>query len=334
MKKIVETSVNGKIYIAGEYAVVVGGSAIIFPVNRKVKVKLTLDDNYYLYSHKYHDNFIFLDLNDNNKNYKYIIETIKWFNDYLVELNKIILKYRIEITSELDDLENKKYGFGSSAAILICLLKALFEFYDLKYDELILYKAGVLIQSKISLNTSFGDLACIAYSNQVLYRKFNPDIYITFKNKSITEILNQNWDELIIKKLNYNLNFLIVHTSKEANSYALVEEVLMYKDTIEFKNFYETSEKLVSMLINNQKEHLRLISLITENLKYLERFTNTQLYTKEMNEISEIIKKYNGVMKFSGAGGGDSVICFFEERELRKKLKEELKQKGYSFIEY
>lgn len=334
MKKIVEASVNGKIYIAGEYAVVVGGSAIIFSVDRKVKVKLMIDDNYYLYSHKYHDDYILLDLDDSNKNYKYIIETIKWFNKYLVELNRSLFKYKIEIISELDDSENIKYGFGSSAAIIICLLKALFELYELNFDELILFKAGVLIQSKISINTSYGDLACIAFSTEVLYRKFDQNIFKTFKDESITDILNQDWDQLLVKKLNQNFNFLIVHTNKEANSYKLVEEVLKYKDTKEFKKFYDTSENLVSRLIENQENHLKLFSLISENLKYLEQITNTELHINEMNEISDIIRKYNGVMKFSGAGGGDSVLCFFKEKEISNELKEELIQAGYSFIEY
>lgn len=333
MNKIVKVRSSGKLYIAGEYAVVAGGSAIIFPINKYVEVVLSQANDYYVYSHKYHKNFIKLDLNSEAEDTKYIVEAIKWFNSYLKEININIEKYKIEIFSELDTTKNQKFGFGSSGSILISVLKALFLYYNIEFDNLKLYKASVMIQTKISKYTSFGDLACIAFNEKIYYKKFNRKVFLLFDRLSISDLLIRKWEDLIIKKIDLDLKFLVVNTNKEANSFYKVEKVIKCEGTDEFIDFYNTSEELTLMLKNDHKDIKNIIARLDDNFKKL-TLSNTRLHTSEMETIRLVIEKYSGVMKFSGAGGGDSVICFFDNDINLFNAKEELLKKGYELLVY
>lgn len=333
MNKTVKVRSSGKLYIAGEYAVVTGGSAIIFPINKYVEVIITPAADYYVYSHKYHNNFIKLDLNSDSEDTKYIVEVIKWFNSYLKELNINIEKFKIEVLSQLDTPENQKYGFGSSAAILISVLKALFIYYNVEFDNLKLYKASVMIQTKISKYTSFGDLACTAFNEKIYYKKFNSQVFLLFDKLYISDLLIRKWEDLIIEKINLDLKFLIVNTKKEANSFYKVEKVLKCEDTSEFTDFYNTSEQLTLLLKSNPNDIKNIIARLDDNFKKLS-VSYVYLYTSEMEAIRLIIQQYSGVMKFSGAGGGDSVICFFDNDRSLFNAKEELIKKGYDLLVY
>lgn len=319
---------KGKIYIAGEYAVVAGGLSILFPVEKYVGIRLERADDYYIYSHKYQSGFEKLDFY--NQNNLYVIKTITWFNKYLAELGIKEDKFKIEIKSELDSEKNKKYGFGSSAAIIVTLLKALFIYYKLPYSSLVLYKAAVLVQIEISKNTSFGDLACISFGKKILYQRFNLDIIDQFKKLKIIEILNKRWDNLVIKEINLDLDYLLVHTGIEANSYELVERVLKFQFTDEFIKFYNNSDRLVKKLLKGK--NLDLISKLNNNLKDLEKLTNVKLFTNEMFEIEKVVLENNGVIKFSGAGGGDCILCFFESQKDLENAKKDVQKLGYNIF--
>lgn len=334
MGKQVIVKSPGKIYIAGEYAVVEGGSAILFPIGRFVEVRLEEASENLLLSHKYRSKFSNLDLLQEEAEYKYIVNTLNWFNLYLEELGKSAIKYKVEIKSELDSNENKKYGFGSSAAIIIALLKALFIYHNLFFNNLILYKASVMIQSTISKYTSFGDLACIAYEDKVYYKKFDNKVFDLFNKLSISKILTIPWPNLVIEKVYIDFNFLIVHTGVEASSHMLVENVMKHKESEAFKRFFKRSEELVLDLKNGNNHALNIISELDSNLLSLDIFTNSKLFIPKMNEIRTIISKYNGSIKFSGAGGGDCVICFFDCVDNLDKAKEELISNDFEVITY
>src|SRR5690554_7492708 len=60
---------------------------------------------------------------------------------------------------------------------------------------------------------------------------------------------NKRWDNLVIKEINLDLDYLLVHTGIEANSYELVERVLKFQFTDEFIKFYNNrSEEHTSEL--------------------------------------------------------------------------------------
>lgn len=328
MSKEVEAISYGKVYIAGEYAVVNGGYAIIFPVTKKVITKLSKADNYYLYSHKYHKSFHLLNLEGNDN--LYITKTIFLFNQYLKELNIKEEKFKIEIISELDSENNQKYGLGSSACVIVSLLKSLFSYYRIKYSNLIIYKFACIIQSMINQNTSFGDLACIAYGKKILYKKFDERLLSSFPKLTISEILEMNFLGLDIQEIDLDIKYLLIYTGKEANSYELVEKVLKIKNTYFFRSFVLQSDNLVNNIIKTKD--IAYFSDLNNLLRELSRFSKVELYTLEMMKLEELIKDCGGVMKFSGAGGGDCVLGIFNNISELENARKRLTNLGYNIL--
>lgn len=323
---MIEARACGKIYIAGEYAVVLNKPAIIAPIKKYLTIKITPSEEYYLQRNNHPK--VSLVLENKHQDNIFIIETLNWFNQYLGENNLPIQKFIITISSELDD-NNAKFGFGSSAAVTIALLKCLFRYYKIKYHEMMLYKAGVMIQLRISKHSSYGDLACIAFAKVILYQKFNHEVIALINNISINEALALDWQGLIIKPIKFDYPFLIVYTNSDANSFSLVSKVLAFKDDKAFNDFLSKSEVLVHRIINEPNNVKQIIFKLSNNLKHLNRLCNNILITKTMEEIENIIKTYNGIMKFSGAGGGDSVICFFDDFPSLLAAKITLTKAGY-----
>ncbi|MFA5542593.1 MAG: hypothetical protein WC008_00550 [Bacilli bacterium] len=331
MNKVITETVNGKIYIAGEYAVLFNNPAIIFPIDKKVTVKVSLNNENILYSHKYHSDFVKLNLFDEDKEVIYINKTIEWINQYLHLLNKTINKYKLEIISELDNNKNIKYGYGSSGAIIVALLKAILKINNINYDQMMLFKMAVLIQSSISKNTSYGDIACIVFNEKIYYKKFRINLE-TLKSKNIIDQLNTDWIGLIIKPIYMDINFLIVHTNHESKSYDLASRVINFKEHTFFKDFIKTSNKLVHNLIEDF--NIRDIDNLHNNFLFLEQNTGVTLITEQMEHIRMIVNSFNGVMKFSGAGGGDMVVCFFKNNHSLLESKKELEIKGFECMVY
>ncbi len=321
----------GKIYIAGEYAVVNGGKAIIAPIKKYIRIIYEESNTYKLKSHKYHDDFIDLDLSTDVIELKPIIKTINIMNQYLLETGIIDKKLKLEIFSELDNENNKKFGFGSSSSIIIAIIRVYNQFYNLGLSNLQIYKLAVIIQLSISKYSSFGDIACIVYEKVIYYQKFNDIINLS---DSLIVNINKDWNGLVIEPLNIDFDFLLVYTNEEANSFELVRRVNELINEPFYNAFFRRSEILVNQIKEKSKSLIDLINNLNTNLKILDFGLYGALMTKNMYLIEEIVNKFEGGFKFTGSGGGDCVICIFPNEEKRSLGKEKLKELGYEVIDY
>ena len=130
-----QASAPGKLYIAGEYAVVDGSAAIVAAVNRYVTVKVD-DENlptlaqesrkYYgvIVSEKENYKPIFWTRASNgsieilgDEKYAYVLAAMRVIDSYASECfapNMDRKSYNLHISSELDDAKSgRKYGLGS-----------------------------------------------------------------------------------------------------------------------------------------------------------------------------------------------------------------------------
>ena len=129
----------GKLYIAGEYAVVENGyPAILVALNQFVTCTITeaKDEVGQIISRQYHDNSLqwrrrgdqmVVDKRDNP--FSYILSAINVTEEFARSLNQRLGIYNIRIDSQLDSQSGKKYGLGSSAAVTVATVKALCEYY-------------------------------------------------------------------------------------------------------------------------------------------------------------------------------------------------------------
>lgn len=89
-------------------------------------------------------------------------------------------------------LPGNKYGLGSSAAVLVSVVKALNEFYDMQLSNLYIYKLAVISNMRLQSLSSCGDIAVSVYSGWLAYSTFDHDwVKQQMEETSVNEVLEK-----------------------------------------------------------------------------------------------------------------------------------------------
>lgn len=348
----VQTKAPGKVYIAGEYAVVEPGhSAIITTVNLFMTLKITqieaeqgtvFSDGFTEKPIHWHrqDNKVMLE--HSAEELKYLLSAIHTTEAYLLENDFELKYYDIHIQSDLKNLGGSKLGLGSSGAVTVTAVQSLLEFYDAEFNDLLVYKLSVLAQLELGINSSFGDLAAITYSGWIKYTSFNRDYVKLYRSQnSLTHTLKTYWPNLMIKRLNVSKNqqLLIGWSGSPASSDELVGSVQSMKTQTEnqYEHFLEESKASVLLLEpaleNNESNKIK--KAIQRNRKALQQMgeeTQVVIETPLLTKLIEIAEKNGGTAKTSGAGGGDSGIAFLFQKNLKQQLIDEWAANGITHL--
>lgn len=251
----VQASAPGKLYIAGEYAVVDGSAAIVAAVNRYVTVKVD-DENlptlsqesrkYYgvIVSEKENYKPIFWTRSSDgsieilgDEKYAYVLAAMRVIDSYASECfapNMYRKSYNLHISSELDDAKSgRKYGLGSSAAITVATVRALCKWYGLKPDVPTICKLSLIASSMVKRSGSGGDVAASSCGGWILYRAYDREWLeselglIKSGESDFSKLLRKKWPRLEFKRINVSktLKLLVGWTGSPASSAQLVSSV-------------------------------------------------------------------------------------------------------------
>ena len=331
----VNTKAPGKLYVAGEYAVVEPGhSAILTAVNLFIHLKISESEEPFgtIYSEgftekpvKWQRNKKQIQLEPTDSALKYIISAIQTTENYLVELGVALKNYDVQIKSELDNETGNKLGLGSSGAVTVAAVRGLLKFYAVYFTDELVYKLSVVAQIQLGVNSSFGDLAAITYTGWIKYTSFKRTTVLAFlKKHSIKETIDLDWPYLDIERLDVpaEVSFLIGWTGRPASSDQLVGEVQANKKQSlqQYNAFLHESKKAVEKLAAAlpQQDNEEITTAVNKNriaLNKMGQETNVLIETPQLTKLCDIAQKYDGVAKTSGAGGGDSGIAFIFNKE-------------------
>ncbi len=300
----------GKLYIAGEYAVLIDDQpAILVGVNRLVEV--SLNDSLFgmiidSFGNIYNFDFINLKLFEKNQNNSLLYNTLFWLHKILKFYNLNLKNFKIVIANQLFE-DNIKIGLGSSGALMVALTKAILKYHNFVFDELFLYKIVVLIQHFSKMKGSYGDVACCCFGGCIYYQKPASQ----FLDKLEFNDLNKHWPLLKIEKIKIDPLFnMIVFWSKEiAVTDNFVTKFLNADLDNDFLfNSKKNTELLKSSLELGNYDDLKLaFSNLDQNLRDLDSKLQLHMF---IPTFSEIINKSNYPIKSSGAGGGDCLVGF------------------------
>ena len=299
----------GKLYLAGEYAILEDYSkALITSVDKKIIAfvepanEITIFDTL---------NKISVGLYEKNDNFKLIQEFLIFLQQY-TQSDK---KFALTIYNELHG-EDKKYGLGSSGAVLVAITKAILNFEKIAFDNTIIFKLVTLFNITHNISGSMGDVAASLTKGITYYQKFNSSsVKELIANHSIVEIINADWDGLIIKNIvpKALINVFARWTGESVDTKEHVNLWKENKDNFkeEYSKFVSKSNSLVTDLAvnlsdGNTSEVLKNFRQLRNNLHYLESFSNIPMETITM-------KKYIDTYpagKQSGSGSGDIVLGF------------------------
>lgn len=331
----------GKLYLAGEYAVVeTGFPAVIASVNQYVTATINKsEDGGTIQSKNLNKELIHWDrqgtelvFDDTESQLQYILAAINFVEKYALEKNKELAYYDLLVTSELDSEDGKKYGLGSSAAVTVAVVKALGDFYKLKLTPMDIYKLASIAHLSVQGNGSLGDIAASAFGGIVAYK--SPDrnwVFNIIRNHSLSTVLKLNWPDLEIETLILpsDLELTVGWTGSPASTSILVDRIALTKaqKVDKYQNFLKASRKSVEELIHgfrtcNSELIKEMINQYRTLLSDLAEFSNVHIETELLTDLCNIAQELGGSAKTSGAGGGDCGIVI-SDRDLNLNLLEE-----------
>lgn len=320
----------GKLFIAGEYAVVEKGHpSILIAVDQFIEVMLEKAEH--RGSIKAYDNApiafdregqrLVLDYRDNNLSY--VISAINVVEKLALSLNKELVFYDLTIDSELENNDGKKYGLGSSAAVTVSTIKVLCKLYGIEVNKDMLFKLAAIVHLRINSNGSGGDIAASVYGGWISYSTYDKAwLEKQYKSKSIKELINMQWPYLNIKYLHApeNLKLLIGWTESPASTTLLVDD--MNKKRVDNAEFYseflekstECVNKLIAAFDNNNLEEIQKQLLVNRQLlQQMSEKLHINIETPKLKKLCDLAINNGGAAKSSGAGGGDCGIAIFDK---------------------
>ena len=332
----------GKLFIAGEYAVVEPGrGAIVAAVSRYLTVTINEATSVGTLTSTQNPDVVLewtregelLQVKADHP-YKLVEEAILVAEQYVRETGQATnFLYSLSITSELDDAKRGiKYGLGSSGAVVVATIQAVLDFYETPRTPLLVYKLCVLTNLRLSQRGSFGDIAASSFGGMVYYT--SPDrssLLEQLQSDSIKAICDADWKDLTIKRLPEIPNFtlLIGWTGQVAITDSLIQATEKKRkvetDSAFYKEFLAKSHAIVQGLQNawNQQEIPAIQEGLRANRALLNEFAQVmqlEIETPALQTLCNIAEQIGACAKTSGAGGGDCGICFTQNETQRQQI--------------
>ena len=158
METKMQVQTCGKLYLAGEYAVLSPGhAALIKNIPIYMRAEIEAADSYELDSDLFSHKASLVP----DADYALIQETIQLMNDYLSLLQIPSHPFALTIRGKMEK-DGRKFGLGSSGGVVVLTIKAMAAFYQLKLSSDLLFRLAAVVLLKRGDNGSMGDLACIA----------------------------------------------------------------------------------------------------------------------------------------------------------------------------
>ena len=334
LNSLITEQAPGKLYIAGEYAVLEQDCpAILVAVNQFIRVSITKSKSSTgsIHSKQYSQDSIHwvrrgaqMVIDNRDNPFEYILSAINLTERFCLEQHIKLRVYDLHVNSDLDSADGKKYGLGSSAAVTVATVKAILRFYNVPFSNELVYKLSAISHYSVQGNGSAGDIAASVYGGWIAYQTFDKKwLKRELTQKSLSEVVDEAWPGLKIQLLTppEGMNLLIGWSQKPASTSRLVDETNANKAAlnVEYKQFLQQSRKCVLRMIDGFEQcNIDLIKMqIRENRKLLQHFAQINQIAIEIPRLSKLIniaESFGGAAKTSGAGNGDCGIVITDEQ--------------------
>jgi phosphomevalonate kinase len=338
--------VPGKLLIAGEYAVLEPRQrAVVVAVDRYVTAFIEPCGKNQLSIPSFGLDEIIWDLENPfvhpDPRLRFIQSSINIVNQYVQESSVPLRPFHLTIKSELNDLSSgKKYGLGSSAAVVVAVISAILTLYGEGKEEPKLthiFKLAAIAHLNTQKNGSGVDIAAATYGGWLVYSPFDSKWVEKELRRgvSLSKLLEKLWPNLAITPIKppSKLRLSVGWTGESAQTATMIRKVHEFRkrNPEVYKQFLEESSLAVNRLIisfknNNHDEAILSLSQNRNALLTLGDSTGIPIETFKLKALSVLAERY-GSGKSSGAGGGDCGIALTSE-ERADELHEAWRNKG------
>ncbi|MFC0672825.1 phosphomevalonate kinase [Brachybacterium hainanense] len=340
---MIEKRAPGKLYIAGEYAVVEPGQpAVLVAVDRFISVRLEelaasaeagrVHSSAYgklpvVWTRDAEDAGIVLE----HTPYDYVISALATLEELRRTRGLAPRYYDLHISTELDDTSGRKFGLGSSAAVVVATIAAIDEFYGLGLTRTERFQLALLATVQVSPRASGGDLAASTFGGWIRYTA--PDraaLRAHLRAHGVEATLARGpWEQFSIAHLREPkaLSLLVGWTGSPASTERLVDGVTRSDgvqharedqdapadEPADYPAFLAASrdclDALVAALASEQPEQvLVLVRRARRLLQRLGAISGILIETQKLRALCDIAESAGAAGKPSGAGGGDCGI--------------------------
>lgn len=342
--------VPGKLMIAGEYAVLEPGlKAVVIAVERYITadIRPSLVNELSLpqlgleeVTWNYGEEDVIFNIKDERLNF--IKNAINTAAKFLKEKGIYLQPFRLYIKSDLNDpVTGKKYGLGSSAAIVVAVISSILSFhgeFNNEEDPMMLFKLSAIAHLITQGNGSGADIAAAVYGGWIKYSTYSSKWLLTelWNSRNILNLLDMPWPNLLIGRLTppEELKLAVGWTQESVGTAPMVGKIEAYQDENSeyYQVFLQESNASVTELINafesgNNKKALEALYKNRIALLKLSERAGVDIETKNLKLLCTIADKY-GRGKSSGAGGGDCGIAFIDGEQKLQELWREWQDAG------
>ena len=326
---VITARAPGKLFIAGEYAVVTPGEpSVLVAVDRYLTARLTESRGVgSIHSPEYGQVPLTwtrsgdgVTIDREHHPYDYVLATITVAEQLRAELGLPPRFFDLRIDSGLDDVTGRKFGLGSSAAVTVATARAIDEFYGFGLTRMDLFRLALLATIRVSPAASGADVAASTFGGWIGYR--SPDRAALLERSSaepISELLRDDaaWDGLEIVRLPppTGLRLLVGWTGSPASTERLVDEITRHAEAgdVDFPAFLLDSRACVSelwdaLVAGDDERTTAAVAAARRLLQRLGSGAGVDIETARLSALCDTAEAVGAVGKSSGAGGGDCGI--------------------------
>ncbi|CCK32331.1 phosphomevalonate kinase [Streptomyces davaonensis JCM 4913] len=318
----------GKLFVAGEYAVVdPGNPAILVAVDRHVTVtvtdptepgvQITSDLGPTAQRHHWKDGRLGAEPYARS-GFAPVLSAIDTVARLLSEHGAPAPEFSLSIESGLHD-HGTKYGLGSSGAVTVATVDAVAAYRGLALSDEERFRLALIASAELDPKGSGGDLAASTWGGWIAYRA--PDriaVRDLARTRGVEAALRAPWPGFGIRRLPgpEGLSLEVGWTGHPASTTALVSGLhrRTWRGTPAHRRFVRATTDCVRAAISalERGDDQELMDRIRQARRELTRLDDEMalgIHTARLAALCEIAEAAGGAAKPSGAGGGDCGIA-------------------------
>lgn len=315
--KTISVQTGGKLYIAGEYAILTPGQTAII---KNIPIYMTAQVREARTIHLFSDMFDAGADMTPNSDYSLIQQTIKTLAACLGKSLEALPAFDLRITGKMER-DGKKFGIGSSGSVTVLTLKALSAFYDLNLSANTIFKLASYTLLKMGDNGSMGDIACITYDDLVAFTAFDRQKVASWiATESIQEVLAKDWGYRIdVLKPALACDFLVGWTRQPSIS---KDMICLVKSAITPDFLKDTQNQVLICQEALQTGDKDVIKTSLQKVSDLLLGLSPAIYNDTLKTLKAAEEGLDVIAKSSGSGGGDCGIALsFNQTDTKTLIK-------------
>lgn len=319
----------GKLFVAGEYAVVEPGQpAILVAVDRTVSVTVSDADSGVVIASdlcprdarlRWHDGRLAGRDQDSDRLASSGLAHVVSAIEVLSDLGLTVPAIHVSVTSRLHE-DGTKFGLGSSGAVTVATVAAVAARLDLSLSPDTRFRLAMLATARLDLNASGGDLAASTWGGWLAYR--SPDrvaVLDLVRRNGVAAAVRVPWPGFAVRPLPPpdGLVLAVGWTGTPASTGSLVSTLDSWRKGPAHREFLASSAECVracehalaqgdGLLLSHQIRAARRL------LAALDDETGVGIFTDRLTALCDAAEAEGGAAKPSGAGGGDCGIALLD----------------------